>query len=474
MAEGDVGAEAAAAEAEAAASAHGDAPAFSVLDALGGCVRLVRRSPTLDGSVPLRAAQGCVPLLDGNAFGLQVTLTRPIVLRKRLGRWQVERDPFAEHLRRLARGAVPILRAREDLRRAGEWDARLGRDAISCDGRSIELWTGLLVRPHAGRWLWLQSTANRRPVGFGVRSRMIPDPSGWVPLVLEIVPDPGARILRLQGELATLASIAPGVTLRARPLAEVPEIGQAHLQFYTPDYFEAKRQGQITRRYRKQIPAGREPASGGVDGGLDGGLGGGLGDVAVFAPPAPEIVATHACLLPDGPAEAVPDRFGRLSQARFGNAIDFRVTWDGHTMAIDPDREALAATASHIDDMWRGIYGAAAIDERKGALWYLTKYFTPHPAGEPHFFVKPWALTRTPPGWSCVIDGEHGAAFDVMRGVVHSDAFFATPAVFQLRGPVRDLAVKAGQPLLRVTPVPRALLEAGFELQTLDEPGGPP
>ena len=47
---------------------------FEVGDVLDGLFRLEKRSPTLRGSVPLRVAQACVPLLQGNAFGLQVVL----------------------------------------------------------------------------------------------------------------------------------------------------------------------------------------------------------------------------------------------------------------------------------------------------------------------------------------------------------------------------------------------------------------
>src|SRR5262249_49765448 len=59
-----------------------------VLDILGGLVRLTRRSPTLDGSVPLRVARACLPLLEGNAYGLQLVLTRPLTVRRRLRHWQ--------------------------------------------------------------------------------------------------------------------------------------------------------------------------------------------------------------------------------------------------------------------------------------------------------------------------------------------------------------------------------------------------
>ncbi len=59
-------------------------PCFTVLDALGGFARLVRRTPTLDGAVPLRAAQACLPLLAGNALGWQVVISEPLRVAQRL------------------------------------------------------------------------------------------------------------------------------------------------------------------------------------------------------------------------------------------------------------------------------------------------------------------------------------------------------------------------------------------------------
>jgi hypothetical protein len=102
--------------------------------------------------------------------------------------------------------------------------------------------------------------------------------------------------------------------------------------------------------------------------------------------------------------------------------------------------------------------------EHKGAVLYLTKYFTPHPQGEPHFFVKPWAFTVTPRGWSSLLEGVRGEGWDVMRGVVWTDRFHATPAVFSMQGG-RRVRVREGAPLLDVVPVPRSLLAEGFTLQ---------
>ncbi|TMQ17940.1 MAG: hypothetical protein E6J91_09155, partial [Deltaproteobacteria bacterium] len=80
--------------------------AFEVLDALG-LARLVKRSGDLGGSAPLRVTQGCVPMLEGNAFGFQITLHHPIVLRCSLDRVAVEiAAPYGEALVAAHRGAL--------------------------------------------------------------------------------------------------------------------------------------------------------------------------------------------------------------------------------------------------------------------------------------------------------------------------------------------------------------------------------
>lgn len=116
---------------------------------------------------------------------------------------------------------------------------------------------------------------------------------------------------------------------------------------------------------------------------------------------------------------------------------------------------------------WRDAVGGGARLEHPGSELYLTKYFTPHPPGEPHFFVKPWALTATPPGWSCLVEGIHGDGYDVLRGIVSTDVFHATPAVFRVHREGAWIAVPEGAPLLRVIPVPRSLLTHEFRLRRL-------
>lgn len=42
---------------------------MDLISVLNGFFVIEKRSETLNGSVPLRAAQGCKPLLEGNAAG---------------------------------------------------------------------------------------------------------------------------------------------------------------------------------------------------------------------------------------------------------------------------------------------------------------------------------------------------------------------------------------------------------------------
>src|SRR5436853_3702825 len=85
--------------------------AFEVVDALG-LAQLVKRSGDLGGSVPVRVAQGCGPLFEGNAFGFQITLRQPITLRRSAGGVDVEiAAPYAEALTASHHAVLPRLAA---------------------------------------------------------------------------------------------------------------------------------------------------------------------------------------------------------------------------------------------------------------------------------------------------------------------------------------------------------------------------
>lgn len=398
---------------------------FEVIDALGWC-RLHRRAADLDGSVPLRAARACLPLLEGNAYGWQISTTRPIAIRRRVGRWQLVDDDLV----RSARGCVPYLAAHGLLR--GQW-AQLFAEGPLAAGRAFDgrlgWWTGLLVRASATA-LRISHGGNRRNRDIGVGEAFVPTGGEWIPLVLELVAPAGGASFVLGNEIATLSPVAslPVVTT---DLTTRADLGLAHLQFFDAAYFDDKRRGP-TKKYR-QLVASQTPATE-------------LASlvVAQAGPSAISVETRGRRHDEDGPRTA--DTVARIVVQ---NLVGFTAHEDGSTVAIDADSKALGRVAAEIDATWSAVYGREVLAGSKGALWYLTKYFTPHVTGEPHFFVKPPALFATPRSHALVVDGIHGPGYDVMRGVVRSDRFHAVPAVFSVdRGATIEVAART--PLCRL------------------------
>jgi hypothetical protein len=431
---------------------------FEVLDCLDSLFRLTKRSPTLDGSVPVRVVRACVPLLEGNAYGFQLTLARPLRLARRLGAWRAGWEGTdARDLERLHRGAMPRLPV-EGWVTSSAWRRSLDRGIAVPTRGGIRVFTGLLVRPEAGTWLRVTSAANRRNTLFEVVEQVIPDDGAWVPLVLEIRPRRGAPArLRIDGEVATIAPLRPGVRFRQGALAEAPELAAAHARFYDRAYFEGKKE-DVTGRYRRLV-AGEPPE--------DRGSGEAACRVLTIGTSQLEIRPLGPFTGAARPApEARPTEPRQIDTVVFRNEVAFTALYDGHTMALDYQRPRLREKAAMVEKAFAAAAGDSA-REHPGAALYLTRYFTPHPPGEPHFFVKPWAFTQTPPGWSSLLDGLHGDGYDVMRGVVSTDTFFATPAVFRIHREGAPVQVPEGVPLLRVVPVPRSLLAAEFKLRRL-------
>lgn len=404
---------------------------FDVIDVLGGFATLTKRSQTLDGSVPVRVAQGCVPLLEGNAWGWQVRLARPIELRKKLTGWTASGAGIDE-LQRLARAAVPMLR-RDGTLRDGPLVKRLERGVVDA-GRTISIFTGLFVRPRESWRLRLSTLANRRSWLYSVDETLCADADAYTPLILGIEPADDIDAFTLEGEVATLG-VLPELTSRDACYlgkdTEAEAIARAHMGFYDGEYFETKKRGQVARKYRDDIV--RSPLHPTDDVVLDTRM--------VHAGP------VHIELLPD--------------RVRVRNAVSFVATFDGYKVHVEPHPGELAELARDIRDAW-----ASIPQSHEGALLYLTKYVTPHPPGEPHFFVKPPTLVATTPGTSTLIDGIPGAGYDVMRGVVRTDSFHAVPAVFQLWRPGVSIRLTRGAPLCDLFVFPRTLDDATFTLTT--------
>lgn len=410
---------------EAAVDSSIAAPPFEVIDALGW-FRLHRRAADLDGSVPLRAARACLPLLDGNVYGWQLSAHRPIAVRRRVGRWQLVDDDLV----RLARACVPYLVAHGLVR--GQW-AQLLADGPLVGGRAFEgrigLWTGLLVRAGTSA-LRVSHGGNRRNRDIAVGESFVHTTDAWVPLVLELTPPARRSSFVLGQEIATLAAVG-SLPVVASDLHARTDLGEAHLRFFDAAYFDDKRRGP-TKKYRQLIAAERSESDGAAL-------------VVVQAGPIATTIETRGrCHAADGPSTAQT-----VARVVVQNLVGFVAHEDGSTVAIEPDAKALSRVAAEIDAAWSNVFGRERLDGARGALWYLTKYFTPHVTGEPHFFVKPPALFATPSSHALVVDGIHGDGYDIMRGVIRSDRFHAAPAVFAVdRGGTIELA--AGAPLCRL------------------------
>ncbi len=442
---------------------------FAVLDALG-IARLEKRGGDLDGSVPLRVAQACVPLLEGNAFGFQIVLSPSIELRRspgspRLGRNRLtaEIDP-ANRERVLAahRAALVRLVAQGFVAPNRYWHRLLAGGPLQIESQGVAprvmLWTGLLVKPDPGVCLRLSGTANRRNLFVESSVLLFEDHDAFVPLVLRLhVRDEAPERLLLTGEIATIAPLDPFFTIEECRLADEPTVGIAHVDFYDAAYFAAKK-SEPTRKYRRTIQKRPEPEPPEQDPSSRSRC------QVIAAGPSDHSIGFAAMTAGPHGLLGVTDR--ALHVVSFANLVPFEASFDGHTLVVKPDEEALAKGKRAVEETWAEAFGAEFLSAHRGALWYLTKYFTPHPPGEPHFFVKPWAFTRTPPGWSSLLEGAHGPGWDVLRGVVETDVFFATPAVFRVQRIGEPIRVAAGEPLLSVIPVPRRLLAAGYRTET--------
>ncbi|MDB4934737.1 MAG: hypothetical protein JWP87_1709 [Labilithrix sp.] len=429
---------------------------FEALAAFEPLARLTKRDETLDGSVPLRVAQACVPLLEGNAFGHQIVFARQLVVRSALARRGLEPTRELEEIDRAHRAAVPFLVAQGFLRSGGAWDAQLRKKWWWIERGVLRVWTGLLVRPRSGTWLRVSGAGSRAILGLSVRTTWIAETDELVPLVIDI--EAANDKTRLEGEVATIAAVVPDVRVAIDPIAVHRGLVDAHVAFYDAKYFATKR-GDVTKKYRRTVSHARARANE-HEAGAPATL-----RVAHVAGPRPEVVTIDRVLGTEA-TSPLPLARGRrgLQVVRFFNAVPFTAHFDGNTLAVEPDRKVLERGADVVRAEIAKVLGEGAEVVHKGAVLYLTKYFTPHPNGEPHFFVKPWAFTSTSPGWSSVIEGVRGDGWDVMRGVVWTDRFHATPAVFAMQ-PNRRVRIAEGAPLLDVVAVPRSLLDEGFTLQ---------
>src|SRR5688572_9640478 len=120
---------------------------LDVLTVREGFFILEKRSETLDGSLPLRAAQGCKPVLDGNAAGFHLRCGLSAVIRRdRRGARLIFTDGDDVKATEGYRSCLERLSERGLLADDGYWSRTLRRGPWWQDKNTLFIWTGLLVR----------------------------------------------------------------------------------------------------------------------------------------------------------------------------------------------------------------------------------------------------------------------------------------------------------------------------------------
>lgn len=429
---------------------------FSVIDALGGFVRLGRRPETLFGTISLRASQ-CKPFTDGNRSGVHIWFSEPVML---------SRDPECPDLQmtdelcaRVLDGydaRLDDLTARGLLARAGHWQERLREGPIVRKDGVTSIWTGLLVRPEPGLWLLASGARNRRP-WVEVRDCVIGSDEGYTPLVLEFdLETMASDTMWIEAEVATLLPLKPDVTVARANITERPDLGRAHNVFYTADYLRTREAGKSVGRYRKAL--GQAHSGGDVPSSAACQL------IHVAGPDLNTIETFSKVVGPDGEITAEVSR--RLEFAVLRNMTPLHFDFDGlqfHLLNDDAD--------PHTDDLlgiWRDLYG----EEHLPAIDWWSQYFTPNGQdglGQQLILLISYSFVETPHGWSSVADGFHFPGLAGQRGVVATDIFHHVGgAVLVPRAP-GEFRIPEGAPLMRVLPVPRHLLSADYRLVELDD-----
>lgn len=355
---------------------------------------IVRRSPTLDGNVPLRAARACSPLLRANQLGWVLRIDKPIRLRRGLRTIAV--DPPGPSAR-----------------------------IVSGDTVELTLDSGFwLEHETPGVAMVVERAYNLRDRRVDVVARRA-DVGGSFELCLRVRLSRADGEVSLVGDVASITPLVVSPAMQREPLAAALDLAEAHLAFFDAEYFARKREAP-TRKYRALAGSSSSATRADLDGVLvvDGGG-------------ASARVAQGAC--------------GEL-EVTLPAELASSLAYEGLRVTPTLDERALARRATVIEATWRAALGDV-VDASIGGLRYFTTYVTPHAPGDPHVFWKPATLIATSPELSMIVDGPTIAGLDGMRGVVESHWFHAMPAVAEMIAPRAHLA--AGERVVRARFTPR-------------------
>jgi hypothetical protein len=421
------------------------APAFEVIHAFPGLCTLVKRSPTLDGQLPLRAAQHCSPVFEGNAAGFQICLTQPMSLRRSRGGVAIDMTaPALGQIRRSVRGAVRRLVSAGLMEQDGFWHRLLAEDAMPSRGHRIFLWSGFLVRPAVGVALRVGEAFNRRS-RISVAEHAIADSSGFTPLVLEI---DGRALEReptfIVDEIGCVLPVASDAQLTLSSIRRAPEVVRAFEAFFDGHYFETKK-NKPTGTYRRLMRSGDEAVSKTCQ-----------AQVYTAGPDVHSLGTLRRFHHPRGISASAPAGIS-LPTCTVRNLAPLSARWDGQMFTRE--HKDLTSAVRLLARDWR----AAGGDTRSDGFEFLASHFVGPARDEPYWLLQPWVFAVTPAGWSSVVDGCSVGGGDGMRGIIRTDQFHPISMVYRMFTP-GPFVVRKGAALLRFFPIPRWLQSASMRL----------
>ena len=418
--------------------------AFDVICALPGFCYLTKRSSTLDGSLPLRAAQHCSPVVEGNAAGFQVVLENPITLRRiPRGGAEVELMRDTQDLLKHVPAALEQCIQAGVLERDGHWDRLLRRGEFPVIGGRLLLWSGFLVRPRSGVWLRVSPAFNRGRL-LPVIEHLVADSSGFAPLLIELdlrlLP---TKPLWLEEEIASVLPVSPKASMSLGRVTPRCGIVENFEDFYDAQYLAEKAQ-RPTGKYRKQV---RDHGAGEASDIC-------AAEAFFLGPDIHEVETLARFCTPAGFRKHGPGGESGFPVGVVRNVGRISFHWDGRAfsdLSGDFDRARKSFQRG-----WRRAGGRS----RQGAL--LEHHLYEFGTNEPRWLLQSWVFVKTTPGWSTVTDGCQLPGSTGMRAVIRSDMFHSVVMVYHLDGP-GTFSIPAGAPLLRYHPLPRSLQEARAE-----------
>jgi hypothetical protein len=425
-------------------------PTFELYDALGEFFLLQKRSATLDGSIPLRAAQHCIPYTEGCSAGLQLLPPWMELKIKKNRKFEIstpnppDEEVYAETLDWLRQNQIL----------SDYWLGILENGLVWDQGDKAYIWTGYVIRPAENTWILNGGAFNRRAQVKTI-DLVYADSENFQPLFCAIdVSEMKPGSYAIAAELGCLLGLQPGVEVKVAPVEDSTAEIKAVCDFFDDQYYEQKKTMPATGKYRALKSSKNKPVN------------------TASKKETPEVLLVDMF---DAPYKldtfknfvtSAGISFNRKLSELYPfivlkSAFNAKLDWDGTFWTVHVKPHALT---EKLVEIWAKIGGAAG---ERFAHTLADLVWLPAPT-ESIFNVAPWAVLKTPPGWSSVYDGIHFENAEGLRGVVRTDQLYQISGVYRLiNGPT--LNIKKGSSLMRILPTPRNLLNPEYEVKTAEE-----